>query len=263
MRPTKPQAVVRLPRARNATSAALTKRLVAAGILLAVAAVAAQTAVHLANGLLFDGRYTQLNADSEYTPFSWASTVASFSAASVVLGAAIVFERRRSLLLAAVLAYLSLDDAIRLHERLGETALGHGLALPSYMIRLLWPALYVPILVLAVALLWTFARKIPTSARRLTGFGVLLLASAVVAEALSTILLRAGVTYGDLADVPKVSVEEGAELGGWILIAAGLTAGVFHALLEASARPLPERRGRRQPSTSRTSTSARGRSDPD
>jgi len=204
VRPTKrPKAVVRLPRARNATSAALTKRLIAAGILLAVAAVAAQTAVHLANGLLFDGRYTQLNADSEYTPFSWASTVASFSAASVVLGAAIVFERRRSLLLAAVLAYLSLDDAIRLHERLAETALGHGLALPSYMIRLLWPALYVPILVLAVALLWTFARKIPTSARRLTGFGVLLLASAVVAEALSTILLRAGMTYGDLADVPR------------------------------------------------------------
>ncbi len=240
-------AFVGLSYAGRTTSPAVVKRLVAVGLTPAVAAVALQTSVHLGNALLFDGRYGGLSADSEYTVFTWASRVAAFTAASVALSAAIVFGLSRLLLLAALLAYFSLDDALRLHERLGESVASLGL--PTYSSRLLWPALYVPLLALAFALLWVSARSGSKSARRCVGFGALLLAAAVAAEALSTILFWAGAEPGDVTDVLEVAVEEGAELGGWILIAAGLTAAVFHALLGAAARSAQGARERQRPSS--------------
>lgn len=203
------------PPERRIGSSAVSDRVVVVGLAVAVAAVVVQTAVHLGNAAFLGNRFTWLSADAEGTPFSWASTVACFGAAFAVLLAAVAFPSltRRLLLLAGILAFFSLDDAVGLHERLGAEVLSPLLGLPAYTSRLLWPAVYVPLLLLAVTLLWKLAREAPARARHSIALGAALLAGAVAAEAFSTLLFRLGVTHGDRIDFFEVAVEEGAELG--------------------------------------------------
>lgn len=236
------------PPERRIGSTAIPDRVVVAGLAVAVVAVLVQTAAHLGNAAFLDNRFTLLSADAEGTPFSWASTVACFAAAFAVLLAAAAFPALapRLLLLAAILAFFSLDDAVGLHERLGAEVLSPLLGLPAYTSRLLWPAVYVPLLLLAVALLWRLAREGPTRARHSVRLGVALLAGAVAAEAASTLLFRLGVTHGDRIDFFEVALEEGVELAGWIFVAAGLTSCALHTL-GLSAAELAHRERRQAP----------------
>ena len=60
---------------------------------------------------------------------------------------------------------------------------------------------------------------------------MLLLVLAVVAEILSTVLIADGHTTGSVPYTVEVAVEEGCELGGWILIASALVAGMTARLV--------------------------------
>jgi hypothetical protein len=208
---------------------ALERRILLAGAVVAAVAVGTQTGLHLLATLVLDtssGLPWWLDADHEGTQFSWASGVATFAAALAL--ALIVLVRNTAapglIVLAALIAYLSLDDIARLHEHLAQK-LREGAfenIRPEFIDRS-WVVVYVPLLAVVAVLLLRMTRD-RRPADGLVRLGLLLLALAVgfeVAGLGTTLLADESTTWPDSVEV---ALEEGAELGGWILIAAGLSA---------------------------------------
>jgi hypothetical protein len=200
---------------------------------LALAGAALQTTVHLLNAAL--GASPQLDVNAEGNAMTWASSVATFAAAFAAgLHATLLGKRRRTfILLAGVFAFFSLDDAILLHERLSERVLGLVGVSVSWD-SVLWPALYLPAAGLAFLLLFAVARTAPARAGRFLVAGLVLLATAVAAEALSAPASTPETAAG-WGHVLEGAYEEGAELAGWILIAAGLTVVTLAEAVRAEA----------------------------
>lgn len=201
---------------------AATHRIVLIGVLLTATAVLLQVAVHLINLLAFDFRFDLLNADRENTVFSWASSAFTFAAAgfSALLAG---FRPRHAwllLLLAAALAFLSLDDAIQIHERVSE--LRTELGPIQHFSRTFWPLAYLPLLGSVFVTLAVLARGMRREAGRLVLAGLALLAIAIVLEMASPVLFELGFDHGDLGYELEAAIEEGLELGGWMLITLGL-----------------------------------------
>jgi mannose/fructose/N-acetylgalactosamine-specific phosphotransferase system component IIC len=220
----------------------LGERLLRIGVPLAVAAVALQTVAHLTNEFLLDDRVEGLDADIEGNVFTWASSVSTFTLAVAAFLHALAFSTRRREfgLLAGLGLLFSLDDAVQLHERvaleLGEDLLG----LPDYIAVRLWLVFYLPLLLLAGLLLWRFAEEVWEPAGRMLRLGLLLLVASIPVE-----IVGAGTRWLDEegTSVPedfRVVVEEGLELGGWILAAVGLMTAVVVALM--GYRPISARR---------------------
>ena len=213
-------------------------RLLRVGLVLAVAGTAVQTLIHLVNLFALGDRYYHLDVSAEQTAFSWASTVATFAAAcaALLLAARPDTPRRgRMLLLAAALAYLSLDDFIELHERLGDWV-GDELGLPEAIGPRIWVIVYLPVLVAAALLLVWSALSSPPRPRRYQLAGIGLLVAAVLSEGLG-VLTKLLEEHG--IETPhrlRAGLEEGLELGGWILIAAGLVAVLYAGPVSDSDR---------------------------
>ncbi len=197
-----------------------------AGVALAIVAVSVQTVLHLANALVFNGRFEPLDAGFEGNTFTWASSVAVFGAALVMVVFALVFpeSRRSSLLLAGILAFFSLDDVVQVHEMVGWD-FATGLGMPEYLGGRLFLILYAPLFALAAILLWNVGRSTRGWSPKAITFGLVLLVLAIGGEGLGGVLQFA--TDGNFADSAahdlEIAFEEGAELGGWILIATALT----------------------------------------
>jgi hypothetical protein len=139
------------------------------------------------------------------------------------------------LLLAAALAYLSLDDFIELHERLGDWV-GDELGLPEAIGPRIWVIVYLPVLVAAALLLVWSALSSPPRPRRYQLAGIGLLVAAVLSEGLG-VLTKLLEEHG--IETPhrlRAGLEEGLELGGWILIAAGLVAVLYAGPVSDSDR---------------------------
>lgn len=211
-------------------------RLVRLGVTIAAATVAAQSAAHLVGVRLLDDQYLHLNADDEHGFPAWLSSSVTFTAAFASLLLALLREAvdRKLVALAGLLAFFSLDDAVGIHERLAEKvgdALGYG----DTAERLIWPIVYLPLLIVGVALLLYVGRQLPQRLERLLRWGLGFLALAVVAEGVSTVLSAADAERGSWPDALEVIVEEGAELAAWILIATALLAAVLSLLSEDRA----------------------------
>jgi hypothetical protein len=220
----------------------LGERLLRIGIPLAIAAVAVQTAAHLGNEFLLDDRIEALDADIEGNVFTWASSVSTFAFAVAAFLYAMAFSRRRREfgLLAGLGILFSLDDAIQLHERVALEIAEDVLGLPDYVAVRLWLVFYLPLLLLAGVLLWRIAEEIWEPAGRMLRLGLFLLIASIPVE-----IGGAGTRWLDEegTSVPedlRVAVEEGVELGGWILLAVALTTAVVVALM--GYRPLSARR---------------------
>jgi hypothetical protein len=221
-----------VPRAR---ADALPDWLCSAGIALAAVGVAVQTASHLFQAFVAQSAW-YLSADRDDNAFAWASSVATFAAAFAALCLYGLVGRRRLLVLAILLALFSLDDIATAHERLalhGESALD----LAMFSRRYLWIVLFLPPLALGLALLLSVAREAPPRPRRLLLGGLVLLGVGVATEALTYLTFSAGEVEGTTLDAFEVVVEEGAELAGWILVAAALTAYFCSTLLAVGASP--------------------------
>lgn len=212
----------------------LGERLLRIGVRLAIIAVAVQTVAHLGNEFLLDDRVEGLDADIEGNVFTWASSVATFTVGVAAFLHAMAFStRRREFGALAVLGvWFSLDDAIQVHERvaleLGEDVLG----LPDYVAVRLWLVLYAPLLLLAGVLLWKVIQVLWEPAGRTVRFGLWLLIGSIPVE-----VAGAGTRWVDEkgTSVPenlRIALEEGLELGGWILVASGLMTAVVVALKE-------------------------------
>lgn len=187
-----------------------------AGVTLTLVAVLLQTGVHVLNAVTFE--YDALDADGEQTVFSWMGSVVTFAAAlACVLLVATGLGRGRLLLsLAGLLAFLSLDEAISIHERI-SIRIANVLDLSIVWIRVIWPIVYLPLLIAVLALLLAAVRSAPRDNARLVLVGLGCLSGAVVSELVSVSLSSSG-----LADALEVTIEEGLELAGWGLIATGL-----------------------------------------
>lgn len=198
----------------------LPTRILKAAAAFAVVAVAVQTLSELVNALALDYRYYGLDADVENNFWSWASTSVAFACAFVALVLAIV-NRAWALpcgALAVFLGYLSLDDGYKLHERIGSR-IAEALGLGEFGDRLLQPVFVLPVAAAAfVLLVWIGRRAAPEPRRWLYG-ALSLLGVALVAEFIAR---AAELDPPQTANAIEVAIEEGLELGGWIIIAATL-----------------------------------------
>jgi hypothetical protein len=204
---------------------AIADRVLRVGLVAAVVGVAAQTVAHATNEIFWDSRFDPLSADVDWSIFSWASSVATFAGAlaASVIAAAVPRTRRRFAVLAVLLVFFSLDDIAQAHENVAGFAVD-VLDTASYVGRLLWELIYAPILLLAFVLLWLSAQEAPARPRRSIQYGLALLVAAVVGEGAMTLWFAAGGERGSWPHVAEVTLEEGAELAGWIAISSGLLA---------------------------------------
>lgn len=202
------------------------ERLLGVGLVLALVAVAAQTVIDLVNAFALGGRHDQLNADVEGNAFAWASAGATFAAAFVCLFHAVVLRERRQLFvaLAAMFGFLSVDDIAQVHERIGWR-LQQNLALPESIGARSFVFVYVPLVLAAAYLLWRILVGEPERTRRFVLAGLVLLGLAFALEPLGTAW-----EFESTPDRIESAVEEGLELGGWILIASGLAALLYDAI---------------------------------
>ena len=218
-----------------------------------MAAVAVQTVVHLVDLWAFDLEVELVRAESDTSAWAWASIVTTFTAAvgALLLYAARVGRPARLVALAAAVAVLSLDDFIQVHERVSARVTDLGAPEDWHVARLFWVVVFLPLLAATFWLLWDLSRTLSARFGRLVLGGAGLLVAAVALEALSPALFWLGFDHGDLVYELEVVAEEGAELGGWALIAtACLAAAVDHlqrptpSSVTASAGALSHRRCR-------------------
>jgi hypothetical protein len=208
------------------------------GIRIAILAVLVQTVAHLGNEFLLDDRVEGIDADIEGNSFTWASSVATFTVAWAAALHAAAFERQRRefSVLAALALWFSLDDVAIIHERvalkLGEDLLG----MPDYLAVRLWLILYLPLLLLAGVVLWRIAQEAQPPADRAVLLGLGLLVASIPVELAGAVTRKLAEDSTDVPETFRIAVEEGLELGGWILIATGLTAILCSALMRTASR---------------------------
>jgi hypothetical protein len=210
-------------------------RLCDAGVVLAAVAFGVLLLGHIANHALFDGDYWNLNPGTEGNAWTWASSAAVFAAGFALLVRTVAIEERRWYYggLGAALAFFSLDDAVEIHERVGRWVGTRALeSAPGWLQNRTWLVLYVPLLVFVAVALWRESNG-THHARRTLRLGLLLLIAGIATEAFGVVtkpIDRRGVAWPDIL---RIGVEEGLELAGWIVAAAGLTALVYLALVAA------------------------------
>jgi len=209
------------------TADATRRRVVVGGLVLTAAAVAIQSLAHIANVALWDNNWDALNADSDTGGPAWASSVLQFAAALLVLLMAALQPVRQWALavLAAVLAFFSLDDLIMVHERVSTVA--QDLHLWAHAGRLVWPVIFLPLLTIAFLGLWLIAAESGDEIGRSIRVGLGLLVLAVGLEIAAQGLFALDVGRLDAPFVAEVVLEEGAELAGWGLIVTGLAAALL------------------------------------
>lgn len=224
------------PATRPGTTNELAARIVRFGVAASIAAVAVQTVLHVTDIVVFDRGVNVFDADDDVTVSGWASTAVTFGAALGALQLAFVMGRRWLLLLAAIFTFFSFDDFIRLHERIAGGVESLGIDESLQLGRLIWAVLYMPLLALTAALLWTLSRLVAGTAGRLISLGLALLVASVALEALSPILFAFDLDHKDWQYETEVVLEEGAELAGWIWIATALVAASWLAFTAPGRR---------------------------
>jgi hypothetical protein len=200
-------------------------RLVRYAVAVAIVATVVQSFSTAVNLFVLDGSTGSIDATVEGGVWTWAASGAALVAAAAAAAIAVVLDRARWRfgLLAAVLAYLSLDDWLVLHEEVGEW-FRDALGTPDY-VGGLWVLAYPPLLVIVAWGLWRTAQEVDPPVRRVLLASLALLAGAVVVEliGIGTKAFEESTGNATPHDLRAI-VEEGAELGAWILAAGGLLA---------------------------------------
>lgn len=200
-------------------------RLVRAGTVFAVVAVIVQTGVHIF-AVLTDSSY--LSANAENNPISWSHGVAIFASAFVCAVHAVTTDYRRRIFVAlgVILSFLSLDEMVQIHERIARLVLS-ALQLSMPWDSVVWPTIYLPLVVALALMLASVVREAPRSAGRLVLLGLGFLVAAFAAE-----ILSAPWSDGDnVIHSIEGAVEEAAELAGWITLATGMTTITLSAIM--------------------------------
>lgn len=191
----------------------------AAGVYVTLTAVAAQTVLYVLN-VAFSADIRAIDVNAEYNLFTWLASVEIFAAALACGLLAVSGLGRKGFLLtlAGLIAFLSLDEAVAIHERIGLRVVAL-LDISPVWDSVIWPVLYLPLLATVLILLVLESRRGPrlTSLLVLAGLGCL--AAAVGAEIVS---FPYSTDQGGTPHAIEGAAEEALELGGWGLIATGL-----------------------------------------
>jgi hypothetical protein len=185
----------------------------ALGLALAAAVVLAQTAAYVVEAPA---------AGREGGALDWLS-VAAIAAVAVAAGfaaARVRDRRRRFALLAALLAFLAIDDALGLHERmtaavagwLGVSGRGDALFLLPYL----------PLLAVAFGLLLSATREAGRQARAVMYFGLALLAAGLVLRVAAALVAATELMPAPWQRTLGVAAMHDAEVAAWVLLASGL-----------------------------------------
>ena len=135
-------------------------------------------------------------------------------------------HKARYAVFAAILAFLSLDDMILIHERVASE-------LKRPLFEHVEIVIFLPVFAVAFLIVWAVAREVSARAGRLLRFGMLLLVVAVlvdVGKRLTTDFEEEGTAWPQTL---RVVIEEALEFSGWILVSATLTSVLCLALLNA------------------------------
>ena len=129
-------------------------------------------------------------------------------------------------LLGVLLAYLSLDDQVEVHEQLG-TWTENALGLPEAIGPRIWVLVYLPVLAAAALLLVWSASNAPARPGRYQMAGIMLLIAATLTEG-AGVLTKLLENHGfESPHRLRAALEEGLELAGWIVLASGLAAASY------------------------------------
>lgn len=242
------------------TGGILSRRVLRCGYALAVGCAVVQAVLHLVDVYAFDGTVAAINADNpgEGNVFTWASSSATFAAATFCLLLALAEPQRRAVigLVAVLLAAFSIDDALFVHERLTLAVLDFVGADDRFS-RIAWPALLLPLMAFVAVAIWRRAAEVVPAERLVLRGAIALLGLAVVLE-MALFAAPDGTYARELLEPLFVAAEESIELGAWILLAAGLASILIRRIAVDSAGEAADRRGRDDHPTGLTLV-ARGR----
>jgi hypothetical protein len=181
---------------------------------------AAQCVLHLVNATVLGGGAFWLDADADGNAFTWASAGLTMAAgaAAALLGVARPTRSIPLVLTGVVLAFLAVDDLLAIHEEIGFHATAAA-GLPGEAVRIVWPIVYLPLLVFAAVVLWRTSRR--SAEGPLVTIGLALLATAILAEVGSSVIAE-WLSKGSILYAIEVAIEEAVELAGWATIAIAL-----------------------------------------
>jgi len=198
---------------------------------------------HAIGVLLLERRIDDLDAEREANALAWLSTTASGVAAvaALLLALLLTSPRRVALLALAVgLAFVSLDEAVQIHERLGYRIGRHVLGASDETANRLQLVAIMPVLATVFLMVCLVARRARRDMRVCLLGGLAALLSAIVFEQAAGTLTNAWEREGTLwPDVLRVGLEEGSEVAGWVLIATGLFAHLARTLTCATQNGRP------------------------
>ena len=205
---------------RSSDAAIRYRRLAITGVLVALVAFLAQSVLYVTDVYAFDRSIVLFDLE-EGGLVTWASSSAAFAVAflALFLSAVDVQHRAALILLACTVGFISFDDAAFVHERVA-LRMAAELGLDVTYVQVIWPVLYLPLLVAVAVLLLRLAED-TRPAHRLVVVGLLALATAVALELMSVALDRAGFGPDSWPRVLEITAEEGLELVGWVLVATG------------------------------------------
>ncbi len=202
---------------------------------MAIVAACGVTIGGVINALALDDAIPDLDAGIEGSVNNWLTVVGSAIAAFAAAGHAYVVPARRRwfIALAAIFAFLSLDDLTQIHERTASNLQGRLDFLPGAIADHIEIVIFAPIFALALVLAWAVAREVPARPGRLLQAGLILLVAAVVVDLGATATEELKQDGTEWPHETRIAFEEGLEVSGWIIVSGALTSLAFVALLEA------------------------------
>jgi hypothetical protein len=185
------------PRSRHATD-----RLRGLAVPAAVVAAVLTATAHLLNAWLPGLTWAALDADVNWSISDTASVVAIAVATLALASVAISAGRLVLIPLIALLAFLAVDDAIQVHQRLGD-AWESAIVLPA-----------------AALLIW-FSYSYDRFGGRLVRLGVLALGCSFLIGEVERVVELAGWSLAGAPFQLKAAAKQATEIAGWILVAFG------------------------------------------
>jgi hypothetical protein len=191
-------------------------------LLVSAVAFVLLAVTHLVDILALAGRFRAFDADEDGGVWTWASVATQAAGAALLAMMAMSSARRRGYALCSLaVAFLSLDDALLIHERL---MLGGRFDFFPHAGRTIFPLLYLPLLVAVSVGLWRIAEAQDWGwTRVLVRGGLVALAVAIGLEAGSPLLFALGQGDNSVGYELEVAIEEGLEMMGWLWVTGGLS----------------------------------------
>jgi hypothetical protein len=181
----------------------------------------------LVDVLALHRRIRAFDADLDGGLWTWASVATEAVGAALLLLLAMTTVRWRAFAVCSlIMAYFSLDDAVLIHEKIAG-----ALDFFPHSSRIIWPLLYLPLLVGLTIQLWRIAEAQPgPRVRVLVRGGLVALVVAVLLEGGSPLLFALGQGEGSIGYELEVAVEEGLEMTGWLWITGGIAIALVQRL---------------------------------